>query len=113
MSAGAHFVGVIGTNPVKLLDHFWTSGEPALSPDNHYVIFDRFYPAHGADNYDDQYRLYDVLGTRASNWPERPAQDGPPAEPINYDDTLAGVPVYSLKVGEEIGRASCRERVEI
>jgi hypothetical protein len=100
LTAGAHLVGIIGTNPVKLLDQFWTAGRQALSPNNRYVIFVRFYPLHGADNYDDQYRLYDVLGTRASNWPKRPAGDGSPTEPINYDDTLAGVPIYSLKAGE-------------
>ena len=99
-TTGSGIVGVIGTNPVKLLDHFWTNGGFGLSPDNHYLIFGRFYPAHGADNYDDQYRLYDLLGTRTSNWPKRPAQDGPPTEPINYDDTLAGVPVYPLKADE-------------
>jgi hypothetical protein len=103
LSAGAKFIGIIGTSPAKLLDSFWSSAGPSLSPDNRYVLFVRFYPMHGADNYEDQYRLYDVLGTRASNWPERPAQDGPPTEPINYDSTLAGVPVYPLKAGE-LGR---------
>ncbi len=103
LSAGAQFVGIIGTSPAKLLDSFWSSATPSLSPDNHYVLFVRFYPMHGADNYDDQYRLYDVLGTRSSNWPDRPAQDGPPNLPANYDDTLAGVPVYPLKAGE-LGR---------
>lgn len=102
-SAGAHYVAVIGTDPAKLLDSFYTAGRISLSPDNRYVLFIRLYPMHGADNYDDQYRLYNVLGTRASNWPDRPAQDGPPNLPANYDDTLAGVPVYSLKAGE-LGR---------
>ena len=103
LSAGAKFVGVIGLSPAKMLDSFWSSADPSLSPNNRYVLFVRFYPMHGADNYDDQYRLYDVLGTRASNWPNRPAQDGPPNMPANYDDTLAGVPVYPLKTGE-LGR---------
>jgi hypothetical protein len=103
LSAGAKFVGVIGTSSVKHLDSFWSSADPSLSPDNRYVLFVRFYPMHGAEGEDDQYRLYDVLGTRSSNWPDRPAQDGPPTEPINYDSTLAGVPVYPLKAGE-LGR---------
>ncbi|MGD0831585.1 MAG: hypothetical protein ABR907_11610 [Terracidiphilus sp.] len=103
LSAGARFVGIIGTSPAKLLDSFWSSAAPSLSPDNRYVLFIRFFPMHGADNYDYQYRLYDVLGTRALNWPDRPAHDAPPNSPTNFDDTLAGVPVYSLKPGE-LGR---------
>lgn len=100
LSAGARYVGIIAIKPAQMIDSFWTSGRLALSPNNRYVLFVRFYPAHGADNYDDQYRLYDVLGTRSSNWPKRPAQDAPPTEPVNYDESLAGMPVYPLKADE-------------
>jgi hypothetical protein len=103
LPAGAQFAGIIETPPARLIDSFWSAAKPSLSPDNRYILFVRFYPMHGADSYDDQYRLYDVLGTRASNWPERPAQDGPPTAPVSYDPTLAGIPVYPLKAGE-LGR---------
>jgi hypothetical protein len=103
LAAGAHYIGVIATDPAELLDQFWTSAPPGLSPDNRYVVFVRFYPMHGAEGYDDQYRLYDVLGSRAINWPGRPAQDAPAGEIINYDASKAGVPVYPLSAAE-VGR---------
>jgi hypothetical protein len=103
IGSGAREVVVIQTDPAKLLEKFWSSKPVSLSPDNRYVLFVRFYPMHGGEGYDDQYRLYDVLGTRSTNWPDRPAQDAPPNMPTNYDETLAGVPVYPLKAGE-LGR---------
>lgn len=100
LSAGAHMAGIITIVPPKLIDSFWTGPRISLSPDGHYVIFIRFYPMHGAEGYDDQYRLYDVLGDRSLNWPGRPATDAPPTEPLNYDPSLAGVPVYPLMTNE-------------
>lgn len=100
LAAGAHYVGLIRTDPAKLFDEFWTSAPPGLSPDNRWVLFVRFYPMHGAEGYDDQYRLYDVLGSRAVNWPGRPVQDAPTGEIISYDTTKAGMPVYPLSPAE-------------
>lgn len=95
-TAGAKYVAVIAADPARMIDSFFSAASISLSPDNHYVLFVRFYPAHGAVNYDDQYRLYDVLATRSSNWPEHPTQEALTLEPFR----LVGVPVYPLKVGE-------------
>ena len=103
IGSGAYEVVVMQTDPAKLLDKFLASKAVSLSPDNRYVLFVRFYPMHGGEGYDDQYRLYDVQGNRSTNWPNRPAQDVRPNMPANYDETLAGVPVYPVKVGE-LGR---------
>ena len=103
LGSGMREILVIQIDQAQVLDTFMASGPVAVSPSNQYVIFVRYYPMHGAEGYDDQYRVYDVLGTRATNWPDRPAQDSPPNIPASYDDSLAGVPVYPLAPGE-LGR---------
>jgi hypothetical protein len=95
-SAGTYYVGILRTDASHVIDEFWTSAAPGISPDNRYILLVRFYPMHGAEGYDDQYRLYDVLNNQTANWPNRPAQAAPAGQPINYDASMAGVAVYPL-----------------
>ncbi len=99
--SGAYYVGIVGVDTGVMIDEFLSSAEPKLSPNNRYIIFVRIYPMHGAEGYDDQYRLYDIMGDRSGNWPHRTAQPAPAGQPSNYDDSLAGVAVYPLDANEK------------
>jgi hypothetical protein len=52
----------------SIVDHFLCY-DPAISPDGRYVVFIKFYPAHGVDSVEDHYMLYDVQLSPEQNRP--------------------------------------------
>ncbi|MFZ5548841.1 MAG: hypothetical protein ACOZJX_09120 [Pseudomonadota bacterium] len=49
-----------------LVDKFWGYA-PSISPDARFIAFVKFFPSHGVERWEDQYRLYDLLKSPQEN----------------------------------------------
>jgi hypothetical protein len=78
-----------------VVDHFWAY-QPTLSPNSRWLAFTKYYPPHGAENTEDQYRLYDLARTTAANRPSRPDRGTGAADPV----TEVGAWIYPLRANE-------------
>ena len=84
----------------RLVDTFWCY-EPSLSPDGRHIAFVKFFPSHFIDQWESQYRLYDLSRDAESN---RPALRD--AEPSDSRGPLVdvGIALYPL-VPTELDRS--------
>lgn len=49
-----------------MVDKFWGYA-PSISPDSRFIAFVKFFPSHGVERWEDQYRLYDLLKSPQEN----------------------------------------------
>lgn len=64
----ASAVAVFDRSSGLLADRFWAYA-PSLSPDGRHIAFAKFYPSHGIDAWEDQYRVYDLTLAPEANRP--------------------------------------------
>lgn len=88
-------VAILDLQRQSIIDHFWAY-EPTLSPDGRWIAFIKFFPAHGVDSPESQYRLYDVAKTTTGNRPRRPDRGTGAPDPV----TEVGVSIYPLRASE-------------
>jgi len=94
----ASAVAVFDRSSGLLVDRFWAYA-PSLSPDGHHIAFARFYPSHGIDVWEDQYRVYDLTRAPEANRPAaRAAVPGAGDAPDPLVDV--GAAVYPIKPAE-------------
>lgn len=86
-------VVILDSEKGSVVDHF-VCYNPAISPDGHYVVFVKAYPAHGVESVEDHYMLYDV---RLS-----PEQNRPPGIAHNLYLYLAGKTVFPPGMGNKL-----------
>jgi hypothetical protein len=64
----ANSVAIFDIRSGQLVDRFWAYA-PSISPDSRYIAFSKFYPSHGIERWEDQYRLYDLARSPQENRP--------------------------------------------
>ncbi|WP_374563851.1 hypothetical protein [Ideonella sp.] len=67
-SALASMVLVVDWRRAELADQFWAYA-PSISPDGSLVAFERFYPSHGVQGEESQYRVYRTAESAQANRP--------------------------------------------
>ncbi len=71
---GAMAVYIVGKAPARAQDRF-LAYTPAISPDERWIAFVKFFPLHGVDG-SAQYMLYDLSKSAAQNRPGQPSELG-------------------------------------
>ncbi len=67
-SALASMVLIIDWRRAELVDQFWAYA-PSISPDGSLIAFERFYPSHGVQGEESQYRFYRTAESPQANRP--------------------------------------------
>jgi hypothetical protein len=60
--SGAMAVAIVDIGSGKALDVLW-GYDVSISPDSRYLAFRKFYPSHGVEQWESQYRIYDVTSS--------------------------------------------------
>lgn len=80
---------IIDSDKGEVIDKFFCYS-PSISPDGRYVAFVKFYPAHGVDNVEDRYSLYDAKlppdRNRPSEYPRHPGVVGKIVYPVGLSN---------------------------
>lgn len=67
-SALASMVLLVDWRSAQVLDQFWAYA-PSISPDGSLIAFERFYPSHGVQGEESQYRIYRTAESPEANRP--------------------------------------------
>ncbi|HEX5687897.1 MAG TPA: hypothetical protein VFY73_28100 [Ideonella sp.] len=67
-SALASLVLVVDWRQAQVIDQFWAYA-PSISPDGSLIAFERFYPSHGVQGEESQYRFYRTAESPQANRP--------------------------------------------